>query len=76
MLLSVAINGTLCLAMEIAAMFCLGDVDAVLNTPTGYPIIAIFSQALRSTGGTSVLVRLLLSQSNQILKLVHHNRQP
>lgn len=41
--------------MLIAILYCLGDIEAALNTPTGYPFIEIFSYSTRSiSGGTAV----------------------
>ncbi|KAK0268519.1 hypothetical protein LTR35_010502 [Friedmanniomyces endolithicus] len=48
LLLTVGINGALALAFLIAVLYSIGDVNAALNTPTGYPIIEIFYQATGS----------------------------
>lgn len=55
MLVSVLLNGTLGFAMLIAVLFCSGDVSAesIIETPTGYPFIAIFVQATQSVGGST-----------------------
>ncbi|TGO85938.1 hypothetical protein BPOR_0350g00060 [Botrytis porri] len=39
---SILLNGTLGFGMLLAALFCLGNIDEVLKTPTGYPFMAIF----------------------------------
>jgi amino acid transporter len=57
MLVTVALNGGLGFAMLIATLYCLGDLNAALNTPTGYPFIEIFYSATQSTGGATALVR-------------------
>jgi choline transport protein len=41
-LLSVIINGSLGFGMIIAVLFCLGNLQDALTTPTGYPFIEIF----------------------------------
>jgi amino acid transporter len=41
--------------MLIAILYCIGDIEAALATPTGYPFIEIFTYATRSiAGGTAV----------------------
>ncbi|KAB8271653.1 amino acid/polyamine transporter I [Aspergillus minisclerotigenes] len=59
-LLSVLINGTLGFTMLIATLFCMGDVDKALNTPTGYPFIEIFYQATDSISGALGMSSVLL----------------
>lgn len=53
---SVIINGFLGLGMLIAVLFCLGNLEDALSTPTGFPFIEIFSQATNSTSGGTVMV--------------------
>ena len=48
---SVALNGLLGFAIMLATLFGIGDIDAALNTPTGFPFIEIFTQATGSNGG-------------------------
>ena len=57
---SIVLNGSMGFGMAIALLFCLGDVDAALNTPTGYPFIEIFYQAVQSRTGASVMVSLIV----------------
>ncbi|KAE8344050.1 hypothetical protein BDV24DRAFT_24189 [Aspergillus arachidicola] len=54
-MLSVLINGTLGFSMLIAMLFCLGDIEAALVSPTGYPFMAIFLQATHSVAGTATM---------------------
>ncbi|KAJ5550591.1 choline transport protein [Penicillium sp. DV-2018c] len=54
-MLSVLINGSLGFGMLLAMLFCLGDVGAALESPTGYPFMAIFLQATGSVPGTAVM---------------------
>ena len=56
MIASVGINGILGFAMLIATLFCLGDENAVTQTPTHFPFIAVFQNAAKSNAGTSVMV--------------------
>ncbi|KAF7122229.1 hypothetical protein CNMCM5793_000186 [Aspergillus hiratsukae] len=59
-LLSVLINGTLGFSMLIAVLFCLGDIEAALATPTGYPYMEIFYQATGSLSGALGMTSILL----------------
>ena len=49
------INGTMAFAFMVVCLYCITDIDAVLDTPTGFPIIAIFYQATGSNAATTVL---------------------
>lgn len=57
MIASVFVNGTLGIGMLIAILFCLGDLDSALATPTGFPFIEIFTQATYSRTGGTLMVR-------------------
>ncbi|KAK5124293.1 hypothetical protein LTR85_001996 [Meristemomyces frigidus] len=54
------INGGFGFIMIITYCFTLGDPAAILETPTGYPVIAAFYNATGSTAGTSVMVAVIL----------------
>jgi choline transport protein len=58
---SILINGITGFAMLIATLYCIGDIDSALNTPTGYPLIEIFTQATRSIGGGTALSACLVT---------------
>lgn len=62
---AIIINGTAGLAMTIAMLFCLGDIDKTTGTPTGFPFMEIFRNATGSrasaTGMTVVIVVMALS---------------
>lgn len=49
------INGVLAFGFLIALLFCLGNLQETLNTPTGYPIIAIFQQATGSNAAATAM---------------------
>lgn len=57
------INGTLGFAMLIAILFCLGNVEDALNTPTGMPILEIFTQGTSSVAGACLLGSILVIAS-------------
>ncbi|PYH95514.1 amino acid transporter [Aspergillus ellipticus CBS 707.79] len=62
-LLTVAINGTLGFTMLIATLFCMGSVDAAVESPTGYPFMEIFQQATGSVSGALGLTSILVAIS-------------
>ncbi|KAL4749891.1 hypothetical protein BDW72DRAFT_177338 [Aspergillus terricola var. indicus] len=59
-MLSVLINGSLGFGMLIAVLFCLGDLEAALATPTGYPYMEIFRQATDSVSGALGMTSIIL----------------
>lgn len=46
--------------MLIAILYCMGDIDAALGTPTGFPFIEILTQAVSSIPGGTALSALLV----------------
>jgi hypothetical protein len=56
MLASVILNGILGLSMVIAALFCLGDAAAALESPTGFPFIEVFLNATGTKKGATLMV--------------------
>ena len=61
MLIAQFISGAFAMAFSIAILFGIGDITSVLQTPTKYPIIAIFLNATRSKGATTAMVCALIS---------------
>lgn len=61
MLASVMLNGTLGFAMLIAVLFCLGDIEQVIETNTGYPFMAIFQNATQSAGGAAAMASVVVT---------------
>jgi L-asparagine transporter-like permease len=57
---SVALNAVMLLIVGITFIFCLGDLDSVLNTPTGQPMIQVFYNATQSVAGTSIMVVVII----------------
>jgi amino acid transporter len=57
---SILVNGVTGLAMLIGILYCIGDIDAALNTPTGYPFIEILTQGVGSIGGGTALSAFLV----------------
>jgi hypothetical protein len=56
----VVLNAVMLLVVGITFIFCLGDLDSVLNTPTGQPMIQVFYNATQSVAGTSIMVVLII----------------
>ena len=57
---SIVVNGVVGLSMSIAVLFCLGDINAALNTEYTYPFIEVVLQATRSRGGSAAIIALLV----------------
>lgn len=60
MFFTIFLNGALGLASYIALLFSIGDIDAALATPTGWPFIEIFYNATRSKAGTTAMTSVLI----------------
>jgi len=61
MVATTILNGILGFAALMAILFCAGDIEAALKSPTGYPFIEIFYQATNSTGGATAMVCVILA---------------
>ncbi|KAF2397171.1 amino acid transporter, partial [Trichodelitschia bisporula] len=61
MLTTVILNGALGLGFLLTILFGAGDISAALDSPTGYPILAIFLDATRSTGATTAMATVLVA---------------
>lgn len=57
---SVAYNIMTLFIIGTAMIFCLGDVDSLINTRTGQPFIQMFYNATQSYVGTSVMAAILI----------------
>lgn len=57
---AVAANAAMLLIVGITFIFCLGDLESVLNSPTGQPMIQVFYNATQSVAGTSVMVAVVI----------------
>ena len=73
MITTVVLNGLLGLAMLTAILFCMGDVDALLNSTFFFPFIPILASVTKSTGGAVGMVRKMLFVT--LMKALYaHNR--
>ncbi|RMZ84563.1 hypothetical protein DV737_g1207, partial [Chaetothyriales sp. CBS 132003] len=57
---SVVLNGSLAFVMGCTLIFCVGDLDSVLNTVTYEPFIQVFYNATQSYSGTNTMVALVI----------------
>ncbi|KAE9986092.1 hypothetical protein BLS_000025 [Venturia inaequalis] len=88
MISSLAINGAMGFGMLLTFLFCLGDMDAALSTPTGFAFIEVFSSGTKSTaaatGMTSIMIILstlgcitnMASASRQLFSFARDNAVP
>lgn len=61
MVCTILLNGTLGFATILALVFCFGDVDTALSSPTGYDFIEVFQNATNNVAGTSVMTSILIA---------------
>ena len=54
------INGGVGFAMMVTTLYCLGDVDSVLESPTGFPFIQIFANSVQNVAGATVMTAVVL----------------
>ena len=59
-MLSTLINGVLGFGIIITLLFCMGNVEDALNTPTGFPFFEIFLQATNSLAGTTIMISICI----------------
>lgn len=57
---SVAVNGVLGFIMLVTLCFTLGEVEQVLDSPTGFPFIQIFYNTTGSLGATNAMTAVLV----------------
>jgi len=63
MIATAVFNGTLGFIMVITLCFCLGDLNRVMDSPTGamgYPFIEVFHQGVQSVAGPTVMTSILI----------------
>jgi choline transport protein len=58
---TIAINGGLSFTFVLVLLFCIGDIQAATNSPTGYPIIQIFYQATGSVRASTAMMASITS---------------
>jgi len=60
MLWTLAINGVTGFVMVVTFAFCVGDVESLLKSSTGFPFIQVFYNATGSKGATTALTCLIM----------------
>ncbi|KAK5167046.1 uncharacterized protein LTR77_007775 [Saxophila tyrrhenica] len=58
---SMLINGAVGFVTMVTILYCLGDIERVANSATGYPFIQIFYDSTRSIPGATVMAAVVLS---------------
>ncbi|KAK0270606.1 hypothetical protein LTS00_016888 [Friedmanniomyces endolithicus] len=53
-------NALMFLVMGVTYIFCIGDLDSVMNTAYGQPFIQVFFNATQSNAGTTVMVVIII----------------
>ncbi|KAK4506414.1 hypothetical protein PRZ48_000144 [Zasmidium cellare] len=56
---SVVPNGLMAIVMGVTFVFCIGDIDEVLASPTYEPFIQVFYNATRSNAGATVMASII-----------------
>lgn len=64
---STVLNGAVGLSMYIAILFCMGDVDAALNSNYVYPFIEVLIQATHSNTGSAGMLAIMIMSSLGLL---------
>jgi choline transport protein len=60
MLYGLTLNGAMALGFMICVLYCLGDLETALTTPTGYPIIQVIYGATQSKAVTNVFMAFII----------------
>ena len=60
MVWTLILNGSTGLVMIITFAFCVGDIDAVLESETGFPFIQVFLNATGSVGATTGMTVVIM----------------
>lgn len=63
MVWTLCINGVSGFIMVITFAFCVGNVEQVLSTSTGFPFIQVFYNATGSKGGTTAMTVIIMAMS-------------
>jgi choline transport protein len=56
---SIVPNGIMTLIMGVTFIFCIGDIDSVLASPTNEPFIQVFYNATQSYAGTTIMTSII-----------------
>ena len=57
---AVVSNAVMLLVVGWTYVFCLGDIDSILKSPTYQPMIQVFYNSTRSYAGTTIMVAVII----------------
>jgi amino acid transporter len=60
MVLSIAVNGVMMFVYMVCVLYTIGDVNKVMNSPTGLPLIEVYYQVTKNRGATNFLVFMMM----------------
>ncbi|KAF2642232.1 amino acid transporter [Massarina eburnea CBS 473.64] len=63
MIISTMLNGSMGFAMVLAALFCMGDIQETLATPTNFPYLKVFLDATGTKLGATLMASLVIAAS-------------
>ncbi|KAK4499391.1 hypothetical protein PRZ48_009905 [Zasmidium cellare] len=55
------INGSVGFIMIVTVLYCIGDIETVLDTATGFPFIQIFYDSVRNIAGATVMLAVVIA---------------
>jgi choline transport protein len=57
---SISVNGIMAIVMGVTFIFCIGDIDSVLASPTNEPFIQVFYNATQSYAGATIMTMIIV----------------
>jgi choline transport protein len=57
---SISVNGIMAIVMGVTFIFCIGDIDSVLASPTNEPFIQVFYNATQSYAGATIMTIIIV----------------
>jgi hypothetical protein len=67
---SISVNGIMAIVMGVTFIFCIGDIDSVLASPTNEPFIQVFYNATSSYAGATIMTMIIVVNWNIPLNAV------
>ncbi|PVH91255.1 amino acid transporter [Periconia macrospinosa] len=61
MIVSTILNGSMGFSMIIAALFCMGNLEETLGTPTGFPYMQVFLNATGTVRGATLMASVVIA---------------
>ncbi|KAK5726509.1 hypothetical protein LTR17_012632 [Elasticomyces elasticus] len=77
LLWATVVNGAMAFVMLVTFCYCIGDLESVLSTPTGYPFIQVFYNSTQSLPAANAMTSLIiiLSACSNITVMAGSSRQ-